>query len=197
MFHLKAVFVQSTQNAFINPLLTTSEVVSAIDFCGYPLMRHYWRCRTQICCQCYYWNIWYRCRFIQKKFLINTALLDSANHYSIARFFDDSIKLLGEDFNKDMILFISVAAPYMTKAAQAIKIFYPKMTHIICLVYVIHCVCEKIRSMYSNVDRLIYNIKKVVLKAPSRVQIFKSVEYGLELPPQPIITRWGNLDSCC
>ena len=40
----------------------------------------------------------------KKKFLINTAILDSANHYSIARFFEDSIKLLGKDFNKDMIL---------------------------------------------------------------------------------------------
>ena len=58
---------------------------------------------------------------------MNTAILVSANHYSIARFFDDSIKLMGEDFNKDMILlFIS---PYMTKATQAIKIFYPKITH--------------------------------------------------------------------
>jgi len=57
-------------------------------------------------------------------------------------------------------------------------------------VHGIHSVCEKIRGMHPNVDRLISNIKKVFLKAPSRVQIFKSVEYGLELPPQPIITRW-------
>ena len=84
----------------------------------------------------------------------------------------------------------------MIKATQAIKIFYPKITRITYLVHGIHRVCEKIRSMYPNVDRIISNIKKVFLKAPSRVQIqctiFKSVESGLELPPQPIITRWGT-----
>ena len=77
--------------------------------------------------------------------------------------------------------------PYMTKAAQAINIFYPKIIRITCFVHGIHRACEKIRSMYPNVDRLISNIKKVFLKSPSRVQILKSVEY-----PQPIITRWGT-----
>ena len=91
-----------------------------------------------------------------------------------------------------ILLFISDAAPYMTKAAQAINIFYPKIIRITCFMHGIHRACEKIRSMYPNVDRLISNIKKVFLKAPSRVQIFKSVESGLELPPQPIITRWGT-----
>ena len=84
-----------------------------------------------------------------------------------------------------LFLFILDAAPYMTKAAQAIKIFYPKITHITCPVHGINRVCEKIRSMYPNGDRLISNIKKVFLKGPPRVQIFKSVEYRLELPPQP------------
>lgn len=120
-------------------------------------------------------------------------MLEKANHSTIARLFDDSIKILGENFNKDSILlFISDAAPYMVKAARAIQIFYPKITHVTCLAHGLHRVCEQIRSLHQNVDRLIANIKKVFLKAPSRVEIFRSMEPDLPLPPQPIITRWGT-----
>lgn len=57
----------------------------------------------------------------KRKYLLNTAVLHKANHSTIARLFNDSIKILGESFDKDLILlFISDAAPYMVKAAQAI-----------------------------------------------------------------------------
>jgi hypothetical protein len=39
---------------------------------------------------------------------------------------------------------------------------------------------------------LIANVKKVFLKAPSRVEVFKSLEPDLNLPPEPVITRWGT-----
>lgn len=97
--------------------------------------------------------------------MLNTALLDKANHASIARLFDDSIKILGEGFDKDSILlFISDAAPYMVKAAQAIQIFYPKITHLTCLAHGLHRVCEQIRTQHANVDRLVANIKKSIFK---------------------------------
>lgn len=129
----------------------------------------------------------------KRKYLLNIAVLHKANHSTIARLFDDSIKILGESFDKDLILlFISDAAPYMVKAAQAIQIFYPKITHLICVAHGLHRVCEQIRGLYTNVDRLISNVKKVFLKAPLRVEIFKDLEPDLALPPQPIITRWGT-----
>jgi len=129
----------------------------------------------------------------KQKFLLNTAQLDKVNHTTIARLFDDSVRMLGEDFNKDLILlFISDAAPYMMKAAHAIQTFYPKITHLTCLVHGLHRVCEQIRGLHAEVDRLVANVKKVFLKAPSRVEIFKDLEPGLPLPPQPITTRWGT-----
>lgn len=129
----------------------------------------------------------------KQKYLLNTAVLDKANHSTIARLFDDSIKILGENFDKDSILlFITDAAPYMVKAAKAIQTFYPKITHLTCLAHGLHRVCEQIRDLYTNVDRLISNVKKVFLKAPSRIQIFKNLEPDLALPPQPITTRWGT-----
>jgi hypothetical protein len=81
----------------------------------------------------------------KKTFLLNTAVSDRANHSTFARLFDDSLKILGEDFNKDSILlFVSDAAPYMVKAAKAIQIFFPKITHVVCLAHGFHRVCEQI-----------------------------------------------------
>ena len=72
----------------------------------------------------------------KQRFLLNTSLLNSINHSPIARLFDETIQILGEDFNKDFILlFISDAVPYMIKAAKAIKIFYPKIAHLTCLIH--------------------------------------------------------------
>lgn len=135
----------------------------------------------------------------KQKFLLNTALLEKANHNTIARLFEDSIKILGESFNRDMILlFITDAAPYMVKAAKAIQTFYPKITHLTCLAHGLHRVCEQIRGIYGNVDRLIANVKKVFLKAPSRVAIFKDIAPQVALPPQPITTRWGTwIEAVC
>ena len=64
----------------------------------------------------------------KRKFLIHIVQLECVNHETIARAFHESVKLLGEDFNKNQILsFLSDAAPYMVKYAKAIKIFYPKI----------------------------------------------------------------------
>ena len=67
-------------------------------------------------------------------FLINTAHLEKANYSTIVKLFDDFVKIRGEEFKRDsLLLLVSDAAPYMVKAASAIKIFYPKMTHVTCL----------------------------------------------------------------
>ncbi|KAL4089735.1 hypothetical protein QTP88_024707 [Uroleucon formosanum] len=42
------------------------------------------------------------------------------------------------------------------------------------------------------VDQLIATIKKIFLKAPSRVSKFKEMYPDLNLPPEPILTRWGT-----
>lgn len=56
----------------------------------------------------------------KKMFLLNTTVLNKTNHSTIARVFDDSIKILDENFNKDLVLlFVTDAAPYMMKAEKA------------------------------------------------------------------------------
>jgi len=129
----------------------------------------------------------------RKRFFLNTAVLDQTNSSTIARFFDDSVKIFGPDFNRDSILlFVSDAAPYMIKAATAIKIFYPKILHVTCLAHGLHRICEKIRSLFPEVDHMIASMKKVFRKSPSRILMFRETEPNLTLPPRPILTRWGT-----
>jgi len=35
-------------------------------------------------------------------------------------------------------------------------------------------------------------MKKILRKSPYRVQLFKTLEPDLALPPEPIVTRWGT-----
>nr|CAH7714811.1 unnamed protein product [Callosobruchus chinensis] len=90
-------------------------------------------------------------------------------------------------------VFVSDAAPYMVKAGQALKVFYPKLLHITCLAHGLHRVAEEIRKKFVIVNKLISSTKKVFLKAPSRVQAYKERLPNLALPPEPILTRWGTL----
>ncbi|KAL4143990.1 hypothetical protein QTP88_006235 [Uroleucon formosanum] len=51
---------------------------------------------------------------------------------------------------------------------------------------------EQIRIDFPLVDKLISSVKKVFLKCPSRIQIFKNEAPELSLPPEPVLTRWGT-----
>ena len=75
-----------------------------------------------------------------------------------------------------MLLLLTDAAPYMIKAGDGLSVSYPKT----------------IRVLYPNVDKLIANAKKVFVKSPSRVKIFKTRAPNTPLPPSPVITHWGT-----
>ncbi|KRX38199.1 hypothetical protein T09_8876, partial [Trichinella sp. T9] len=66
------------------------------------------------------------------------------------------------------------------------------MLHLTCLDHGLHRIAEHIRCLFPDVDRLISNVKKVFLKAPSRVQLFKEMAPEIPLTPQPVLTRWGT-----
>lgn len=127
-------------------------------------------------------------------FLLNCEVLEKCNHATISRFFNDSMGLLWPNgvLHDKVLLFLSDAAPYMVKAGNALRVFYPKMIHLTCLAHAMHRVAETVRSMYPDVDLLISTVKKIFLKAPSRVAVLKQNYPELCLPPQPVITRWGT-----
>ncbi|KAL4149446.1 hypothetical protein QTP88_003396 [Uroleucon formosanum] len=80
----------------------------------------------------------------------------------------------------------------MVKAATSIQTYYSKMIYVTCLAHALHRVAEEIRIHFLNIDELINNVKKVFLKAPSRIQIFKTMAPDIPLPPRPVLTRWGT-----
>lgn len=127
-------------------------------------------------------------------YLVACKVLEKTNHSTIARFINDSIKSLFPDSSMDekICVFVSDGAPYMVKAGQALKVFYPKLLHITCLAHGLHRLAEEIRSEFSTVNKLISSTKKVFLKAPSRVQAYKERLPNVALPPEPILTRWGT-----
>jgi len=58
----------------------------------------------------------------QKRFLLNMVVLEKVNSLTINRLFDDSVKVLGSEFNRDYILlFISDDAPYMVRLLLQLK----------------------------------------------------------------------------
>ncbi|KAL4098224.1 hypothetical protein QTP88_022868 [Uroleucon formosanum] len=129
-----------------------------------------------------------------KIFLLNSEVLDKTNYATICRLFDNSLLIVWPEGirRENILLFLSDAAPYMVKAGKSLKIFNPKMEHITCLAHALHRVCEEIRLQFPKVDKLISNMKKIFLKAPSQKQIFRNIAPNIPLPPEPILTRWGT-----
>lgn len=130
-----------------------------------------------------------------KSYLLTMKVLTETNHSTIAAFFNDSLNLLwpeGISYEKVQLV-CTDAATYMCKAMVGLQVLYPKMIHVTCLAHGLHRVAELVRSEYAQVNSLISSIKKVFLKAPSRVALFRNTAGpGVPLPPSPIVTRWGS-----
>ncbi|CAH1103179.1 unnamed protein product [Psylliodes chrysocephalus] len=130
-----------------------------------------------------------------RSYLFASKKLEKANNLTITRFVQDSLTnfflpdaITGETF----ILFLSDAAPYMVKAGQNLKKFYSDMLHVTCLAHEINRVAECIREAFPLVNDMINFVKKLFLKAPIRIQLYKEKCPNISLPPQPVITRWGT-----
>lgn len=121
-----------------------------------------------------------------KIFLLNSEVLDRANYATISRLFDKSFLVLWSERVrcKNILLFLTDAAPYMVNTDKFYKIFYPKMVLITCVAHALHRICKKIRLQFSKVDKLISNMKKIFLKASSRKQIFPNSALNIPLPPE-------------
>lgn len=89
-------------------------------------------------------------------------------------------------------LLLTDGAAYMIKTGTNLKIFYSELVHVTCMAHALNLVCETIRSKYKNVNGLISSVKKIFLKAPLRVQVYKEQMPNVPLPPEPILTRWGT-----
>jgi len=120
--------------------------------------------------------------------------LEKYNLKTIAKLFNNFMNLLWPNGMKykNVFLFLIDAAPYMVKASSILTGYFPKLVHLTCLAHGFYRVSETIRYNYFGVDQFIATIKKICLKAPSHVSKFKEMYPDLNLPPEPIITRWDT-----
>jgi hypothetical protein len=127
-------------------------------------------------------------------YLTATKVSTRINAEIMSTFINESLNsVLKSDRNcQNTILFISDAAAYMIKTGKLLKAQYPNMSHITCIAHALHRICEYIRDEYPDVDKLISLVKKIFLKAPHRISLYKEKMPHLPLPPNPVITRWGT-----
>ena len=80
----------------------------------------------------------------------------------------------------------------MLKSGQELKVFYPALLHVTCLAHGLHRVCESVREMFPEVNDLVSTVKRIFVKAPSRIIIWNEVSLEVPPPPEPVLTSWGT-----
>lgn len=120
--------------------------------------------------------------------------LPKTNHSTVAMAVRDALRVLWPDAEQEdkLRLFVTDSAAYMLKTGECLKAFHPRMLHVTCLAHGLHRVAEEIREQHSVVNEIISSVKKIFLKAPSRVITFRELCPSIPLPPQPVTTRWGT-----
>ncbi|XP_066991171.2 uncharacterized protein [Anabrus simplex] len=124
-----------------------------------------------------------------KGHLILCRELDVTNHGTIARTAQAALRLLWPTFSDEEV---NKVLALVTDAGKTFKLLYPKMLHVTCLAHAMHRVAEELRKKSPSVNSVISSVKKIFVKAPSRVRAFKTMHPELPLPPEPILTRWGT-----
>ena len=134
------------------------------------------------------------CNEMTKPHLLSSQVLEKTNHATISRFVNSNLKLLWpkESHDERVLLFLTDAAAYMLKAGRNLKIFYPNLIHLTCLVHGFNRIAETIRLHFPLVNTLISSVKKIFSKAPLRIEKYREKLVNIPLPPEPILTRWGT-----
>ena len=103
---------------------------------------------------------------------------------------NDSLRVIDPHFDNTRVkVFLSDGATYMVKCGRDLKVFYPDLVHIRCVVHGLHLVCEKAQEKFPDVNRLIASVKSIFVKSPNRRAAYKDSCPELCLPPEPILTR--------
>ena len=126
-----------------------------------------------------------------KTYLIACSPLSgNPNSSNICTFVDDCLKEMG--ITREMfLLLLSDAAKYMLKAGDTLKIMYQRLLRATCTAHLLHNCAEHIRGHFKATDNLFSSIKAATIKNKDHRFLFTAA--GLSAPPQPILTRWGNM----
>jgi hypothetical protein len=128
---------------------------------------------------------------LEKQFLLSCKEKSAVNH-TVAHVFNEAMQTLWPDGVKfdNVLLLVTDAAPYTKEAAERLSVSYPKLIYVTCVTHALHRVCETIPALYPNVDKLVANGKKIFVKLPARIELFKNKAPDTLLPPTPVITQW-------
>ena len=126
----------------------------------------------------------------EKSYLVNCKPLNGyPNNSNICTIVDDSLKKMNIPREKFLLL-LSDAARYMIKAAETLKIMYPRLLHVTCIAHLLHNCAEHICAHFKAADNLISSIKAATIKSKDRRALFTGA--GLSAPSQPVLTRWAT-----
>ncbi|PSN41310.1 hypothetical protein C0J52_20237 [Blattella germanica] len=126
-------------------------------------------------------------------YLLNVCELLTTNNVTVTQCVMDSLKLWPSGNKYDqLLLFVTDAGSYMVKSGQTLKGIFPNLIHITCLAHTLHCIAETIRNSFQLVDRFVACTKKIFVKSPSRIKLFRLTAPNTPLPPAPVLTRWRS-----
>lgn len=130
-----------------------------------------------------------------KGHLIHVAQLEKTNSSTIVQAVQEALRILwrgAPNTSERLLLIVTDSVAYMLSAGRTLKELYPKVIHSTCLAHGLHRIAETIREEHPLINKLVSVGKKIFLKAPKRVEIFKRILPNVPLPPEPVITRWGT-----
>ena len=127
-----------------------------------------------------------------KSMLIASRYLIQTNNQTITQTIDQVTPFIwqGDVKFERLRRILSDQAAYMCLAVKNIKKTekYPNLSHVTCIIHALHRVREFIRKENHQVDRMVAEIKKILLKSARRKQLFR-LQTGLELPSSVIVSR--------
>ena len=127
-----------------------------------------------------------------KAFLVDCHPLDSGSNVnsSITLHIVDDVMRQLEIKRKNILLFLTNAARYMSLAGKTLKELYPSLRHVNCVAQLLHNRAMRVRAHLKNIDEVIATIKETTIKTNDRKKDFHDA--GLPFSPDPVITRWAT-----
>jgi Gpi18-like mannosyltransferase len=92
----------------------------------------------------------------------------TVNHTTIACAFNEATQILWPDGVKFHLLPVTNAQLYMKIQAEGLSVSYPKIICVMHVVNALHRVYETIHVLYINLEKLVANGKKILMKLPAR-----------------------------
>ena len=122
-------------------------------------------------------------------YMVDFVNLGTTNNATVQHCVNSALfKVFGGDLDYEkLLLFLTDGAAYCVKAGKCLKELFPNILHCLCLAHGLNRVAELVRYSFPKVDKLIGEIKKIIVKcARRRAKLAASCQ--VPLPPKPVLT---------